>query len=249
MALRKFAKALLRFGGIEVSRWSTAPRHTLLGVGRFPIRSVVDVGANEGQFAKWISTFFPLAHIYAFEPLPGPYAKLKAWAESRRVNVTTFNVALGDRAIETAMNLHVNHTPSSSLLEATDTYDSLYPNTRKRSTLVVKQEKLDEALDSLEAPPEPELLVKLDVQGYEDKVIMGGQRTFSRARVCILEVILDELYVGQARFLNLLSALGQLGLMYAGNLEQSYAGDGHVVFIDAVFVRPHLPTSSEESVS
>src|SRR2546425_8783834 len=106
MALRKFAKALLRFGGIEVSRWSTAPKRTLLGVARFPIRSVVDVGANEGQFAKWIATFFPLAHIYAFEPLPGPYARLKAWADRRRLKVTTFNVALGDRATEIAMNIH-----------------------------------------------------------------------------------------------------------------------------------------------
>src|SRR5437899_4779053 len=91
MALRKFAKALLRLGGIEVSRWSNAPKHTLLGVGRFPIRSIVDVGANEGQFAKWISTLFPLAHIYAFEPLPRPYAILKAWAGARRGKVTTFN--------------------------------------------------------------------------------------------------------------------------------------------------------------
>lgn len=247
--LRQFGKALLRLGGVEASRWSTAPKHTLLGLGRLPIRSVVDVGANEGQFAKWISTFFPLAHIYAFEPLPGPYAKLNAWADSRRVKVTTFNIALGDRATEIPMNLHVSHTPSSSLLRATNTNDRLYPNTRKRSILVVRQETLDEALDRLNAPPEPELLVKLDVQGYEDRVIRGGQRTLARARVCILEVIIDELYVGQARFLDLLSSLGQLGFIYAGNLEQSYAGDGHVVFIDAVFLRPDLRSSLEERVS
>jgi len=249
MSVRAFGKALFRLGGIEVSRWSTAPKHTLLGLRWFPIRSVVDVGANEGQFAKWISTIFPLAQIYAFEPLPGPYAKLKAWTESRRPNATLFNVALGERATETVMNLHVNHTPSSSLLSATNTQDTLYPNSQKRSTLVVKQETLDDALDSLQPPPEPDLLVKMDVQGYEDRVIMGGQRTLSRTRACILEVILDELYVGQARFSNLVSSLGGLGLMYAGNLEQSYAGDGHVVFIDAVFVRPHLPSSPEESAS
>jgi FkbM family methyltransferase len=236
-AVRRLVKVLFRFGGLEVSRWGKSPKHTLLGLRNLPIASIVDVGANEGQFAKWISTFFPLAHIYAFEPLPGPYAKLKAWAERRPGKVTTFNVALGDISKDVVMNLDLDHTPSSSLLMATSLNDRIYPHTRRRTTVSVRQESLDQALARVPVPLEPEILVKLDVQGYEDRVISGGQQTLARARACIIEVGLDQLYAGQACFPDLLRLLGQLGFAYGGSLEQAYDHDGHVVWFDAVFVR------------
>ena len=37
------------------------------------IRTVVDVGANAGQFSSAIRCFVPEAQIYAFEPLPDCY--------------------------------------------------------------------------------------------------------------------------------------------------------------------------------
>jgi hypothetical protein len=101
----------------------------------------------------------------------------------------------------------------------------------------VRLERLDDALARVPAPLEPEILVKLDVQGYEDRVITGGQQTLARARACIIEVGLDQLYTGQASFPDLLRMLGQLGFAYAGSLEQAYDDDGHVVWFDAVFVR------------
>ena len=38
--------------------------------------SVVDIGANRGQFTLFAAGLFPQARIFAFEPLPGPYAVL-----------------------------------------------------------------------------------------------------------------------------------------------------------------------------
>ncbi len=211
--------------------------HTILGLRNVPFRSVVDGGANEGQFAKWISTFFPLAHIYAFEPLPGPYAKLRAWAQTRPERVSTFNLALGEAAGDMVMNLDLDHTSSSSILPATELNDVIYPETRRRSPVVVRRETLDRAISRAAVPLEKEILVKLDVQGYEDKVIAGAPRTLALARACILEVIVDELYAGQAPFPDLVRSLHELGYRYTGNLEQNYADDGHVIYLDAVFVR------------
>jgi hypothetical protein len=57
------------------------------------------------------------------------------------------------------------------------------------------------------------------------------------AKACILEVCLDKLYEGQAEFKGIIELLYELGFKYAGNLDQSYADDGHVTFIDAVFVK------------
>jgi len=60
-----------------------------------------------------MSQFFPLAHMYAFEPLPGPYAKLRDWADTQAGRVTTFNLALGEIANDVVMNLDIDHTSSS----------------------------------------------------------------------------------------------------------------------------------------
>ena len=79
------------------------------------------------------------------------------------------------------------------------------------------------------------ILVKIDVQGYEDRVVQGGKEILRRTTTCILEINLDTLYQDQADFKDLVSKLYDLGFVYSGNLEQVYAEDGHVIFFDAVF--------------
>ena len=132
---------------------------------------------------------------------------------------------------------HTEHSPSSSILKTTEVCETLYPFTKTQRSIIVKQTTLDKAVETLNIPLEPEILIKLDVQGYEDRVIKGGKKTFEMARACILEVCLDELYEGQASFKEIINLLYDFGFRYVGNLEQSYADDGHVVFIDAVFVK------------
>lgn len=198
----------------------------------------MDVGAHAGQFARWISGIFPQARIYCFEPLPDPYAQLRIWADGQAGGrVSTFNVALGDRDADAVMQVHVDYTYSSSLLPATELTDALFPETRRRAPLPVKQERLDGLVERHRLDLKSDLLIKLDVQGFEDRVIAGGPHTFRHARACMIEVDLDQLYTGQPRFLDLVRALDELGLEYAGNLDQYYAPDGHVIYADAVFLR------------
>lgn len=64
-----------------------------------------------------------------------------------------------------------------------------------------------------------------------------GTETFRKAKACICEINLDELYQGQANFYELLSLLNDFGFSYIRNLNQIYADDGHVIYIDAVFVK------------
>jgi FkbM family methyltransferase len=207
-----------------------------------PIRTIIDVGANTGQFAKHISRFFPNAKIYCFEPLPEPFRELKAWANTQNRRVIPFNLATGDMEKDTEMFLHDEHTPSSSLLCTTRLAEQYYPFTKEQKSIFVRQTKIDVALGDIMTELNTEILIKLDVQGYEDRVIAGGNRIFAKAAACILEVNLDSLYVGQAGFLELLKMLDALGYRYAGNLEQSYGKDGHCIFLEAVFFNKTRPS-------
>ena len=235
--LKTFMKKSFNSAGYDIMRLSNNPMHTFLGLRTLPIRSVIDVGANVGQFGRSIKKIFPDSKIYCFEPLPEPFKKLGKWAITCQGNVEVFNMALGEKEDEVEMFFHVDHSASSSLLKSTECNENLYPFMRKQVSTAIKMSTLDhifaESPDSLAN----EILIKIDTQGYEDRVIKGGSEVFSRARACILEINLYALYEGQASFNNIVQLLNDKGFNYQGNLSQMYSNDGHVMYLDAVFIR------------
>jgi len=236
MGLKKILRSSFNRLGFDVVSIERSPKNSLLGLSRLKFGTIIDVGANQGQFARMISGFFPQAEIYCFEPLSDPFEKLSSWAHTQNHRVKCFNVALGDKEGEMDMHLHVQHTPSSSLLAATDVCHSLYPQTREENIERIKISTLDNVFGSRVNKMEQHILLKLDVQGYEDRVLRGGQYFLSQCRAVLLEASLDPLYNGQADFYGLVQILYDAGFRYAGNLDQTYSKDGRVVFLDAVFV-------------
>jgi len=237
---KRLARACLNRAGFDVVGLRNSPnrpRQTLLGLRSRPIRTVIDVGANTGQFAREASALLPGARFYCFEPLPDPFAALSAWAGTQNGRVKCFKLAIGDSEGATEMFLHQDHTPSSSLLATTRLAERHYPFTKGQKRVSVTQTTLDAALAGMQDELSPEMLVKLDVQGVEDRVIAGGTETFARASSCIVEVSLDALYEGQAGFRQLLTMLEDMGYRYGGNLDQAYGDDGHCIFLDAVFLK------------
>ncbi|MFX0133936.1 MAG: FkbM family methyltransferase [Candidatus Hodarchaeota archaeon] len=235
--IKALIKKLSNFVGFDLVRVSHNPEHTLLGLRNLLVHSVIDVGANRGQFAKKISKIFPEALIYCFEPLPIAFKELNKWAEKQNGKVRAFNVAIGEREEEVEMFYHLEHSASSSILKTTDTCEELFPFTREQKSIRVKLTTLDKIMAKVPVVLEPELIIKLDVQGYEKCVIDGGYETFSKARACIIEVSLDKLYENQTDFKDILLLLNKLGFRYIGNSNQVYGQDGHVIYFDSLFMK------------
>ncbi len=235
MIIKKTIKNIAHAFGVDILKRQNSPRLTLLGLKGCPFRTIIDVGANTGQFAKEISRFFPTATLYCFEPVPSSFQELKNWALAERGRVVPYNLAIGDSECDLEMFVHEDHTTSSSLLPSTNIAKSLFPFIEKQKLVLVRQTTLDAIIASTKIELQPEILIKVDVQGYEDKVILGGKQAFRAASACILEISLDNLYEKQARFIDLLIMLGELGYQYKGNLDQVYGQDGHVIFFDALF--------------
>src|SRR5438874_1345450 len=59
------------------------------------IKTIIDVGAHEGEFALEMSQIFPEARIYSFEPLAEPFKKLNQKLKNV-ARFQSFNLALGD---------------------------------------------------------------------------------------------------------------------------------------------------------
>lgn len=237
MSLKNMLRGGINRLGFDVIRLHRSPKRTLLGLAGLDIGAIIDVGANEGQFARLITGFFPHAQLYCFEPLPGPFQRLSDWARTQDGRVRCFPVALGDQEGEIEMHLHEQHTPSSSLLAATDTCHRLYPQTLAERKVPIRVSTLDRELGDVIVHLPPGTLLKLDVQGFEDRVLRGAERVLAKCKSVVLEVCVDPLYEGQADFFGLASVFQKSGFRYAGNFDQSYGPDGRVVFFDAVFVR------------
>ena len=180
------------------------------------IRTVVDIGANDGAYSEYLDGFFKPVVIHAIEPLPGCQAKLRA-RQQRMPNLQIHDVALDERAGE-ATFFSNSYAPASSLLRISELSKQTFPETERESPTSVRVARLDDVLDADRL--ERDVLIKIDVQGVEDRVIRGGRRVFLAARFVLVEMSFVQMYDGQALFDEVHAQLAELGLRLAGFKDQ-----------------------------
>lgn len=199
----------------------------------FQLNTIIDVGANEGQFAEKILGVFPNAVFFCFEPLHSPFLRLqKKFGKNKKF--TLYNFALGTEEGEVNMNRN-EYSPSSSILEMDELHKSNFDYAVSTVTEKIKVKRLDDALRDQAIGWS---LMKIDVQGYELYVLGGAEEVLSKVRVLIVEVSFYELYKGQPLFDDMYSYLKSRGFKYIGSIEQLLApSDSKILQGDAVFVR------------
>ena len=196
-------------------------------------QTILDIGANEGQFAVIAREFWPGAYIHSFEPLPQVHAALsKAFAGD--TSFKAHNIALSDHAGSQLMHCSA-FSPSSSLLPMADVHKQEWPQSATHTDVEVKLLRLDDWAMANAPLPGP-LLAKIDVQGFELHVINGGIDTLTKADVVVLEVSFHEFYEGQPLFADIHARMQALGFVYRGNVEQYVSKDkSSVLYADAIF--------------
>jgi FkbM family methyltransferase len=196
--------------------------------------TVLDIGANVGQAAINFCSIFSDAIVHSFEPIPDCFEQLKK-VSAVYSNLVLHNIGLGDT--ETEMPFFQNaYTPSSSLLPMRNDHVESYPKTADSKKITIQVKCLDQIADSLALGSQ--ILVKIDVQGFEGKVIAGGRKTISKATVVIIETSLESMYEGDASFDEIYSIMLGLGFTYAGSFEQLIdAKTNRMLQQDAVFVK------------
>ncbi len=201
---------------------------------KFQFATIIDVGANTGQFATTISPIFPQANIYAFEPLPSCFEQLKA-KMSGVANFVCINIGLGDQSGEIEFESN-EFSPASSFLKLNHLHKEETSGMCQTQTIKVKVERLDDIVGNLKI--NYPLLVKIDTQGYEEKVLNGGEETIKSATALIIETSFVEIYEGQPLFDDIYKRLTSWGFTYEGSLEQmSSKTCGQLLQSDSLFVK------------
>lgn len=198
------------------------------------IKTIFDIGANTGQFAQSIAKTFPEAKIYSFEPLKECYEELVQNFHSNP-NFKGFHLALSDEMGETKIYRN-QYSPSSSLLPMGKLHKETFPYTCHETVELVKVSRLDDIAQELDIS-EP-ILIKIDVQGFEDRVISGGMSLLDRAKLLIVEMSIEPLYDNQPLFNDIYQMLLNLGFQYCGNYDQlRHPDDGRVLQVDGIFIK------------
>jgi len=213
--------------------------------------TLIDVGANTGQFARHFRSFRADSLIYSFEPLRDCFDELQQ-AMADVPGFTAFNVALGESDEQTEF-FRSAYSESSSLLQMGESHKQLFPFTRDITTETVTLRRLDSYVNEIIV--RGGLMVKIDVQGAEARVLRGGRRVLSKADAVLAEVGYLPLYVGQATLREIAELLDDCGLTFMGTIDQNLRpGDSLPIYGDALFVRRealqrlgHGPTPAGEA--
>lgn len=227
--LMKIKKLLNKFG-YDVKKYHPVFETTIKPLN---IKTVLDIGANIGSTALEFRKLFPDAHIHSFEPLPSCFSKLVENMHGDN-KFNAYNIALGETEGEMIMQESSFH-PSSSLLPMTDLHKKLYPKSSGMTERKIRIAKLDKILspDSLEK----NIFIKIDVQGFEDHVIAGGQKVIQNARAIQIETSFVTLYEGQPLFNDIYQLLIKLGFSYYGDLGRHYSQiSGKLIYEDSIFI-------------
>jgi FkbM family methyltransferase len=177
------------------------------------IRTVLDVGAHEGRWAKACRLALPEVTICSFEPIPACNAVLRARMRGDAKH-RVYPFALGRTLGELRLQLHA-YSASSSLLSATDEFKKLNQGDRTVSEFLVPVMTLDSLKDSesWEGP----ILLKLDVQGYELEVVKGSVTLLPNIASIVAETSFRPLYHGQVVFGAFHDYLAGFGFRYFGS--------------------------------
>jgi FkbM family methyltransferase len=192
----KFLRSVLNPIGYDILKYKTTyPAHIVLDhLKRNQITVVLDVGANEGQYSHELRRAGYRGEIISFEPLAEAFRELQSRAAKDK-NWKVFNFALGDAEGKTT--IHVSkHSPSSSLLPMTDLHNEAVPGSEYLREEQIEIRKLDSVYDELGISGK-RVFMKVDTQGFEKRVLDGGERSLQFILGLQLELSAASLYNGE----------------------------------------------------
>jgi FkbM family methyltransferase len=195
------------------------------------LNTIIDIGANRGQFALAAREYCPQASVMSFEPLS------KAAAVYREVFAGDKKVILHEAAIgpsEQTMRMHLSaREDSSSLLPISAAQEDNFPGTGEVGTLDVSVAPLEKyILDKDLVRP---MLLKLDVQGFEFEALLGCASLLNQVDVIYCECSFVELYDGQKLAFDIIDWLAQKGFQLTGIYNPLYGKSGETLQADFMF--------------
>ena len=237
-SLTQKIRGLVRQTGFDVVRYQPrthqkARRKALFAA--YGITLVFDVGANIGVFGEELREQGYTGKIISFEPVGHCFDLLKARA-AQDGNWQAHNFALGNSNSTAEINLAEDST-KSSFLPMDPFLNKQIPQAGFVGKQTIQIKTLDSIFDSL-CQPGDNILLKMDVQGFEANVIEGAAQSLRKINTVQTEMSMRSVYTGQKLYYELSTLLYQQGYVLVG-FEDGFADDitGQLFEADGLFHR------------
>lgn len=190
-------------------------------------RTVLDIGAFEGYWSRGIKEVFPTCHPFMIEGDKDKAEKLESTGHPFEIALladkeksVTFHKTKG--VYTTGNSIYIEN--SLSFANGNPTYYTVTERTKTLSELVRRQ-----GLRNID-------LIKLDVQGAEKDVLMGGVDVLLSCKAVILEISLGEYNRGAPQVAEMIVFMDQMGFSMYDIVELHYDEKSQLQQFDAIFV-------------
>lgn len=211
--------------GLPFVLWTKLPKDNPL--------KLVDVGAHNGAFTKAVERLRDIERGVLVEPIPSKAAMLREAFRPPAFDV--FECLLGEtegtmsievneaQATSSVLRIHRDLPEFSQVRLGTAQHIECRTLTLDRVVEMVRLDRID--------------LLKLDVQGFEDRVLRGGTCSLAKTNLIWTEVSFVSLYENSCMFAEVHQVLRGAGFLLLGIEPGFRAPDGELLQADALYSR------------
>lgn len=154
--------------------------------------TALDIGANEGDYARALLKRIPQATIYAFEPHPRTFERLS----QASAGLKAFNFGFGEEAGSVAIYDYADRGGSAHASLYAEVIESIHGGTAVATEIQL------ERLDAFVGKHGLSLihLLKIDTEGNELKILRGAEKTLREGRVEVIHFEFNEMNVVSRSF-------------------------------------------------
>lgn len=197
------------------------------------LRTIIDGGANKGQFTRAAAELYPDATIYVIEALPELAVELRSvLRDLPKVEIMEYALGQTDGITEFHRN---SYSHASSALPITSRHRIEFPESKETDEITVEMRTLDTlfAGKRLSGPT----LLKLDLQGFEGQAILGATELLQQVDYVLIEMSFEEMYEGQASFDEMNQLLRSMNFVFDFPIDFLSGKSGGIIQMDSVYVR------------
>ena len=216
---------------------------------------IIDVGANIGQSINRFKKLNKKAIIHSFEPIKKDFQALQDKFKDDK-NVFLNNIALGEKEYEKKL--------FSNNLSGSSSFSKLIPKTewiKQRSSThnINPEEAFDKEVDCKVMRLDDYCknkqiqkidVLKIDTQGYEDKVLVGAKKLIENKKINYveLEIIFNNIYEKKLNFFEIEKHLVPFGYELFAIQNPGNLYDDYIFQVDVIYYNPDALLSDKNYI-
>jgi FkbM family methyltransferase len=236
--IKRLLKRIFNYYGYEIKKPNLREDHLkrrMKLINTYNINTILDVGANTGQYGKVMRTIGYRGKIVSFEPVGKSYQELLINTK-KDTDWTALNYALGNFDGTTQINIAGNSV-SSSMLDMLPSHLKHRPASKYIDKELINIIQLDTVFESIYKINDI-VLLKIDAQGFEYNILEGASYSLSHIKGIQLEMSLEPLYDKEKSMCEMIDYLLLKGFklmsLEPGSIDLE---NGQMFQVDGVFIK------------